>query len=553
MKLPANLEILTVLLEQNFIGREKIEQLSKPGKTEPEILEELLDLKIISKDLVGQAIAEHYKVKYFDLNSTGVDLVTFSELDYETAKENRIVVVEKQAEKIVLATDNPDRIESVKLKLSLTKFQNKPIEVLYSLTEDLDDILARFKAPLRERIDEILSTNVDFATAFFHEIVKEAIDFRASDIHIEPLVYDVKIRFRIDGILSEVASIGKEDYENIINKIKVTAGIRIDEHYRSQDGAIRFEYELDNFVDLRISIVPILEGQKVVIRVLSNYAKNMGLDGLGLSTEDFTLIEKAYKKTFGMILTTGPTGSGKTTTLYSILKTLHTPEVNITTIEDPVEYRIVGVNQIQVDQQNDITFAKGLRSIVRQDPNIILVGEVRDFETAEIAINAALTGHLLLSSFHANDASSSIPRLLDMGIEPFLLASTLNIIVAQRLVRRTCNSCKYSVEYSEKDLKALIPSYTKFFKTKTARLYKGKGCPACNHTGFKGRLGVFEIISVTEPIQRLIMARASSLDIKKESRKSGSKSFFEDGLAKVIAGDINLEELLRVVPADSAE
>jgi type IV pilus assembly protein PilB len=553
MKLPANLEILTVLLEQNFIEREKIEQLSKPGKTESEILEELLDLKIISKDLVGQAIAEHYKVKYFDLNSTGVDLVTFSELDYETAKENRIVVVEKQAEKIVLATDNPDRIESVKLKLSLTKFQNKPIEVLYSLTEDLDDILARFKAPLRERIDEILSTTVDFATAFFHEIVKEAIDFRASDIHIEPLVYDVKIRFRIDGILSEVASIGKEDYENIINKIKVTAGIRIDEHYRSQDGAIRFEYELDNFVDLRISIVPILEGQKVVIRVLSNYAKNMGLDGLGLSTEDFTLIEKAYKKTFGMILTTGPTGSGKTTTLYSILKTLHTPEVNITTIEDPVEYRIVGVNQIQVDQQNDITFAKGLRSIVRQDPNIILVGEVRDFETAEIAINAALTGHLLLSSFHANDASSSIPRLLDMGIEPFLLASTLNIIVAQRLVRRTCNSCKYSVEYSEKDLKALIPSYTKFFKTKTARLYKGKGCPVCNHTGFKGRLGVFEIISVTEPIQRLIMARASSLDIKKESRKSGSKSFFEDGLAKVIAGDINLEELLRVVPADSAE
>jgi type II secretory ATPase GspE/PulE/Tfp pilus assembly ATPase PilB-like protein len=261
------------------------------------------------------------------------------------------------------------------------------------------------------------------------------------------------------------------------------------------------------------------------------------------------MIDMACTKTFGMVLTTGPTGSGKTTTLYSLMKKLHTEDVNITTIEDPVEYRIPGVNQIQVNPAKSITFAKGLRSIVRQDPNIILVGEIRDTETAEIAINAALTGHLLFSTFHANDAATAIPRLLDMGVESFLLASTLNIIIAQRLMRRLCENCRYSEEITISKLNKDLHQY---FKEKTVRLYKSKGCDKCNGTGFKGRIGIFEFIYITPEIQDLISHQegVSSNQIWEVAKSQNAKSFFEDGIEDVLKGVSSLEELLRVAPLD---
>ncbi|NTU69945.1 type II/IV secretion system protein, partial [bacterium] len=354
-------------------------------------------------------------------------------------------------------------------------------------------------------------------------------------------------RFRIDGVLQEAGRFPKEYYENILNRVKVEARLRIDEHYSAQDGAIRYTLKgKDDSVDVRISIVPTLDGEKIVLRLLAGYTRSLTLADLGLSPENQNLVEDAGKKPFGMILITGPTGSGKTTTLYALLKTLNRVDVNITTIEDPVEYKIPGINQIQVNNQTNLTFSQGLRSIVRQDPDIVLVGEIRDEETAEIAVNASLTGHLLLSTFHANDAATSILRLLDMGIEPFLLASTLEVVGSQRLVRKICEHCKASFSLDKKTLIKDIPLAAPFFKESKITIYKGKGCDVCNHTGYRGRVAIYEFIKVTPEIEELIMHNPSSEAIWKESKKRGGQSMFEDGIAKVKEGITTVEEVLRV-------
>jgi type II secretory ATPase GspE/PulE/Tfp pilus assembly ATPase PilB-like protein len=297
---------------------------------------------------------------------------------------------------------------------------------------------------------------------------------------------------------------------------------------------------------MRVSIVPTINGEKIVIRLLSQYVSGFALDDIGLSAHDQKLINEAGKKPFGMILVTGPTGSGKSTTLYSLLKSINKPEINITTIEDPVEYRIAGVNQIQVNLQTDLTFARGLRSIVRQDPDIILVGEIRDKETAEISVNAALTGHLLLSTFHANDAASTIPRLLDMGLEPFLLASTLELIIAQRLVRKICSHCRYSETVQVSDLKNKLMYPDKYFDKDKVSLYKGKGCPACGGTGYSGRIAIFEFIKVSAEVEDLVAKHPSATQIWEVAKQNGSRSLFEDGMDKVKNGVTTLEELKRV-------
>lgn len=383
------------------------------------------------------------------------------------------------------------------------------------------------------------------APEIIEEILTDAVSFRTSDIHFEPQEKEVIVRFRIDGVLHEAGRIPKEYYENIVNRLKVQARLRIDEHYAAQDGAIRFVRD-GHLIDARLSLIPTLDGEKIVLRLLADYMRSFALSDLGLLGDGQKLLEVSAKKPFGMILVTGPTGSGKTTTLYAVLRTLNNPEVNITTIEDPVEFKIPGINQIQVNQQTNLTFAKGLRSIVRQDPDIILVGEVRDQETAEIAVNAALTGHLLLSTFHANDASTAIPRLIDMGIEPFLLSSTLELIIAQRLVRRICESCRYSISVKTISLEKILPKAKKYFSKESITLYKGKGCPKCSGTGYKGRIGIFEFINMNPELQELILKNPSSQQIWEVSEKNGAISLFEDGLEKVKNGLTTLDELLRV-------
>ena len=369
---------------------------------------------------------------------------------------------------------------------------------------------------------------------------------RASDIHFEPQEDIVIVRFRVDGVLHEAGRIPREHFEGVVNRVKIEANMRIDEHFAAQDGAIRHKNEAGT-MDIRVNIVPVVDGEKIVMRLLAAYVRTLSLADLGFTEDAQQILERAAQKPFGMILTTGPTGSGKSTTLSALMKMRNQPDINISTIEDPVEYKIRGVNHIQVNPKADLTFASGLRALVRQDPDVILVGEIRDGETADISINAALTGHLLFSTLHANDAATAVPRLLDMDVEPFLMASTLEVVIGQRLVRRICPDCRYSYSVSAKEAKSMFAGAAKFFKgNKKVTLYKGKGCESCGDTGYKGRVGIYELLEITPEIEQLIINRATSAEINERARKKGMKLMFEDGFTKALSGLTTLEELLRV-------
>jgi type II secretory ATPase GspE/PulE/Tfp pilus assembly ATPase PilB-like protein len=377
------------------------------------------------------------------------------------------------------------------------------------------------------------------------EIIYDAASLGASDIHLEPYPDSLVVRFRVDGIMREVARLRKDMHAIILNRIKVLARMRLDDHFSAQDGAIRHQMKMET-LDIRVSIVPTLEGEKIVMRLLTGRMRGLALGELGLTDEYQKMLESSIRHPFGMILTTGPTGSGKTTTLYAAMKTLDQTTLNITTIEDPVEYRLIGINQIQVNTETDLTFGKGLRAIVRQNPDVIMVGEIRDRDTAEISVNAALTGHLLFSTFHANDAATSVVRLLDIGIEPFLLSSTLELIMAQRLVRRICESCRISAPVTAEMMKNLNPLVKRHLESAKTRLYRGKGCPVCNGIGYRGRIGIFEFIPVSRNMRELILNRPSAQVVWNLARKEGARSLFEDGMEKVKNGVTSIEEVIRV-------
>jgi type IV pilus assembly protein PilB len=379
------------------------------------------------------------------------------------------------------------------------------------------------------------------------DMVFKAQVMRASDIHIEPNKEYVAVRYRIDGMLREVLKIDKDIEQALIFKIKVASKLRTDEHFAPQDGRIQFERDKKT-LDTRISILPISRGEKVVIRLLSQEGRSFALKDMGLEGKDLETVEKNIKRPFGMILTVGPTGSGKTTTLYSILTQINSPEINVTTIEDPVEYDLAGVNHIQVNLKTNLTFATGLRSILRQDPDVVMVGEIRDDETARIAINAALTGHLVLSTLHTNDAVTTIPRLTDMGIEPYLVAATVNLIIAQRLCRILCPHCKKEYKLTKDDLLYLNksrPDIGSKLELDT-KLYKKGGCQECGNSGYKGRIGLFEILEITEEIRRMITMNANADDLFKFARKNGLTLIVENAVKRLQEGIIDIPEIMRV-------
>ncbi|RMD61362.1 type II/IV secretion system protein [Candidatus Parcubacteria bacterium] len=372
---------------------------------------------------------------------------------------------------------------------------------------------------------------------------------RASDIHIEPGANKLRVRFRIDGVLRDIfehIAISKELQPEIISRIKVLAGLRTDEHNTPQDG--RFKARIENLgaIDVRVSIIPTFYGENAVMRILAE-TQIFSLEDLGFSGDDLEKVKRAIKRPHGMILANGPTGSGKTTTLYTILKELNTPEVSIITIEDPVEYSIEGTSQIQTNARVGLTFASGLRSILRQDPNIIMVGEIRDQETANIAVNAALTGHLLLSTLHTNDAATTFPRLVDMGVPPFLVASTVNVIMGQRLVRVLCDSCKVEKKLSKEEVASLaeIAPYVKDLKT--TKFYAPGGCEKCGGVGYQGRTAIREVLEVDDKIRTLVMSRANAAQIKEAAIKNGMKTMMQDGIEKAAKGITSLAEVLRII------
>jgi type II secretory ATPase GspE/PulE/Tfp pilus assembly ATPase PilB-like protein len=537
-------KIKAFLVKENYISAEDSAAAEQAAKDSASYIDYLVRQELLTKTLLGQALAEGYKLPFADLAAKPPSKEQVALVPESKARAMRIVVAQKTDDAIVVATDTPETVNQASLK---TIFPNAKLSVAYTLPDYIDTAFSLYEQPLATRFSKIIDGSERVAPEVVDEIIKDALHFRASDIHFEPRGDEVVVRFRVDGGLREAGRVPKEYYENILNRIKVESGMRIDEHLAAQDGAMQRNVG-EHMVDLRISLVPTVEGEKVVMRVLGSYVQAFTFADIGLGETHREIIERSIAKPFGMILTVGPTGSGKTTTLYALLKQLNRPDANITTIEDPVEYKMAGTNQIQVREATNMTFAKGLRAIVRQDPDIILVGEIRDKETAEISVNAALTGHLLLSTFHANDAATAMPRLVDMGIEPFLLSSTLEIIVAQRLVRRVCQYCRYSLPVTDAvvGLKAPGFSLTRYFNHDD-NVYAGKGCNVCNGSGYNGRIALFEIIEVTPEMQELLLHEPSTQEIETLARRQGSPPMFDDGIAKVKSGMTTLAEVMRVV------
>jgi type IV pilus assembly protein PilB len=539
-------DVQSILLNGKYATQQEIDDaLAYAKQNDKPFTDFLIQEGVLTPDLLGQAVAESFGVPYSDLNSASIAPVQVQLIPEETAKKYRAVVfAQNKAGDVVVACSLPNDAQLVPELKKI--FPKNKITVTYSLPEDIDALFVHYKKPLETRFSKIIEKKERVAPELLEEIFEDARIYRASDIHFEPQRAHILVRFRIDGVLREAGKIPKEFYDNILNRIKVKSGLRIDAHFAAQDGSLRYEKD-GVFTDMRTSILPTVEGEKVVLRVLGAYVQGLSLSDLGLSAADQQKLIAVTQKPFGMMLVIGPTGSGKTTTLYGLLKLLNNSSVNITTIEDPVEYKVETVNQIQVNPATDLTFAKGLRSIVRQDPDIILVGEIRDTETAEIAVNASLTGHLLLSTFHANDAATAIPRLLEMGIEPFLLASTLQIMVAQRLVRKVCDHCRYSVEMTEKDFASpQLQSIRPYFAGTTVTLYQGKGCDVCGQSGYKGRTAIFECIMMSPALQDLVLHSPSSREIWKLAQQEGARSLFEDGVDKVKNGVTTLAELMRI-------
>ena len=436
----------------------------------------------------------------------------------------------------------PFLAEPGRLKLAIEEHYSR------SLSTEVTEALKETGKPRPEKISQDITSGV-IREAPIAKIVSTLLEFavkaKASDIHIEPLEDKTRVRYRIDGILYEKLILPKSVHESVISRIKILSGMKIDEKRLPQDG--RFNFKTGNQdLDLRISSLPSVFGEKMVMRLLEKTVRVPELADLGLRGMALTNLETAIRVPHGIVLITGPTGSGKTTTLYSLLSKINTPRVNILTLEDPVEYQIPGITQVQINPQARLTFASGLRSFLRQDPNIIMVGEIRDKETAELAIQASLTGHLVFSTLHTNSASGALPRLLDMDMEPFLLVSAMTCIVGQRVCRRICPVCKeiYSpaAEVVEDIKKILGP----LLKSPDFVLYRGKKCPECNNTGYSGRIGIYEVLPVSEKIGRLILERTPSGKIEAEAKMGGMIDMKQDGYLKVVEGLTTLEEVLRV-------
>lgn len=518
-----------------------------------------LEKDAISDENLGILIANYLKYPFISLTKVSIPEPIFNIVPERLARKYRLIAFAKDADGMKLAVADPTKTEILKLIAKKTMLK---VSSYYATERDIENALQAYRKDLQQTFDELLKsaigTSISKNDAPIAKIVDLLITYayrdKASDIHVEPEEKNLLIRFRIDGILHDVLYLDKKLQDRILTRIKILSRLRTDEHYSAQDGKMRLIVDDDN-LDLRVSIVPIAEGEKAVLRLLSSHFRQFSLLDLGMKEQDLRKVNTAINRSFGLILSTGPTGSGKTTSIYAILKILNTREKNITTIEDPIEYRIKGVNQIQTNPKTNLTFASGLRSILRQDPNIIFVGEIRDNETAGIAVNAALTGHLVVSTLHTNDASTALPRLIDMKVEPFLVASTVNVIIAQRLVRKICESCKAQVVWKRSDLSKNISeeTITKYFgAVDNVAVYSGRGCKACHHTGYAGRLGIFEILEMTEKIRRLIVDKNDSDVITKEAIAEGMTTIQEDGLDKVAKGLTTFEEVLRVTKVENA-
>ena len=555
-----NNKLKELVVGPGYITKDDFEKSVKKSKQEKISLEQILiDKDLIRDDQLGRLIAEETGFLFVNLKKEKIDEKILRIIPELVAKNQQVIVFDKNKQGLKVAMNNPKNYEMIEW---LEKKTGEKIKVYYTTSLNIKEALKYYKKGIKKEFSDIIQSEIKktkqtVAKAedlpiikIVDTLIQYGYENRASDIHIEPLEKKTQIRFRIDGILHDVVSLPKYIHNLVVSRIKVLSKLRTDEHFTAQDGKFVAKSNIERF-DIRVSIVPVTEGENIVMRLLSEKARKFNLEDLGLLGKDLKKVEAAIKKPYGMILSTGPTGCGKTTTMYSILKILNKPKVNICTVEDPVEYDVGGVSQVQVNLKAKLTFAKGLRSIVRQDPDIIMVGEIRDEETAGIAINSAMTGHLVLSTMHANTAATNIIRLMDMGIEPFLAASSISVIIGQRLIRKICTKCRESQEITKDKLKKLgLPEklINKFSKKENKiRIYFGRGCKNCAQTGYIGRIGIFEVLEIDEKIKEMIMAKANTDDIETQAIKNGMTTMIEDGIEKILSGITTIEELLRVV------
>lgn len=536
----------------------KAESFAVGGRTK-NLVEALVESGTLTEDQVGAIIAGYYNVPYISLSKESVPEAVAHIVPDKVARRQKAVVFAKDANGVKLAMNDPT---NKMVPLLVARKTGLRVTIYYASEDEIEGTIRLYEKALQKTIDELLKEYIKQATLYkgdlpiikvVDELINAAYNDRASDVHIEPEEKTSLIRFRIDGVLQDVLRVPREIHERVISRIKVLSNLRTDEHLSAQDGKMTARLETED-LDIRVSILPVGQGEKAVLRLLSSHSREFSLSDLGMNPADLQKVTNAFNKSYGMILSTGPTGSGKTTSIYAILKILNTREKNIMTIEDPVEYRIQGANQVQVNAKTNLTFANGLRSILRQDPNVIFVGEIRDSETAGIAVNAALTGHLVLSTLHTNDAATAIPRLTDMKVEPYLVASTVNVIIAQRLVREICSSCKTEESMLTTDAikhfpQPLIEKY--FGKSPNIKIYKGKGCKICRQTGYVGRIGLFEVLDVTKDIRKLITEKADSDVIAQAAIAEGMKTMLDDGLDKVARGETTMDEIIRVTKVET--
>ena len=548
-----------IVVKEGFVSQEDFDKAAKSAKDTGRPLEDILVFRgLVNEQSLGQLIAEYYKVPFVSLRHRVIPLEVLETIPENLAISHRILPFEKTEKELSLAMEDPEDFEALEFAKRQSGLKVKPF---LATPEAIAKALSQYKKNIRKEFKKVIDENLRRAKSIdLKDLTKVASDLpvikildtllsyaaaeRASDIHIELLAEELVVRFRIDGMLRDIISLPKGVQSALVARIKILANLKIDEHRVPQDGRFKFKIGED-FISLRVSILPAFYGENVVLRLLFESARPLSLEELGLSGENFKFLQRNIQKPNGLILVTGPTGCGKTTTLYSVLNILNVAEVKICTVEDPIEYSVGRITQVQVNPGTGLTFSAGLRSLVRHDPDIIMVGEIRDKETVEMAVHSALTGHLVLSTLHTNNAAGAIPRLLDMGAEGFLVASTTNAIIAQRLVRRICTACIKRYKPGEEALKLFINEFGK--KVIKQDFYKGEGCEECGGSGYKGRSGIYEILELNDQIRDLVVRKVAAEEINKMAIKAGMVSMLADGLDKIAAGVTTIEEVLRVV------
>lgn len=567
-------KLLETLIGKGLLTLDAVEGLRKKAlelKKTPEEL--ILEEKLVNEENLNQVKAELLSIPAVDLKGKDIPQKVLKLIPHEVAENYQIIAFKKTGNELAVGLVNPQNFKAIEAVEFLAQKSNLKVKYFVISQGSFRDAFKKYQV-LGEEVQEVLE---GISAGVFKEggeiailskmeevvksapvskmvlvIIRHAIDGRASDIHIEPSLNETRVRYRIDGILQTSLVLPKYIHSAVVARIKVLANLRLDETRKPQDGRIRLTIE-GRDIDFRVSTLPLFEGEKVVLRILDTTASVPSLDKLGFSQIHIDLIKEGIKKPHGLFLLTGPTGSGKTTTLYTILTMLNQEGINIITLEDPIEYYISGVNQSQINPEIGYTFASGLRAILRQDPNVVMLGEIRDEETTELVVHASLTGHLILSTLHTNSAAGAIPRLINLGAEPFLLSSILNIIIAQRLARKICSDCKKEVTVPApllkrvKDQLATIPQeYMAGTDISKLKFWKGEGCAHCGNLGYRGRVAVAEVIKVTSPFSEIISQGAKPEEIEKELKKQNFITLTQDCLLKALNGLTTLDEVIRV-------